>query len=165
MCERKKKGKKEKGRKREALGRPQYGNSARQEHYQEKMFRDCALERDVFGSLVRTPRSLSPLRIALFHPCLPPRHAIATPPPSPPPPSALLVPSPFSLSPSVSIETSCRGEENQHQMVYSRCNQNCDFSPAERSEFASANDDREKAREAEDISQTLDGSKIFLFQS
>lgn len=31
---------------------------ARQEHYQGKMFRDCALERDVFGSLVRPPRRL-----------------------------------------------------------------------------------------------------------
>jgi len=33
---------------------------ARQEHYREKMFRDCALERDVFGSLVYVSPGLPP---------------------------------------------------------------------------------------------------------
>lgn len=61
---------------------------ARQAHYQEKMFRDCALERDVFGSLVRSLRSStfvfpsspsSPYPLiprAVLFPCLPPCHLI-----------------------------------------------------------------------------------------
>lgn len=47
-------------RRREITGLIVVREFARQEHYQEKMFRDCALEHDVFGSLVRSPRSPAP---------------------------------------------------------------------------------------------------------
>jgi len=48
---------------------------ARQEHYREKMFRDCALERDVFGSLVYVSPGLPPPRrlpcfILVYHPVM-----------------------------------------------------------------------------------------------
>lgn len=49
----------EEERQRKALGPILVREFARQEHYQEKMFRDCTLERDVFGSLVRSSRSLA----------------------------------------------------------------------------------------------------------
>lgn len=52
----------ERGREGEAGARPiTVQEFARQEHYYEKMFRDCALERDVFGSLVHAPPVLPSL--------------------------------------------------------------------------------------------------------
>ena len=50
----------EEERQRKVLGPILVREFARQEHYQEKMFRDCTLERDVFGSLVCSSRSLAP---------------------------------------------------------------------------------------------------------
>lgn len=53
-------GKRKKERRGEITGPIVVQEFARQEHYQEKMFRDCALEHDVFRSLVRSPRSPAP---------------------------------------------------------------------------------------------------------
>lgn len=77
---------KKKRRRRERGGRGERGarpimvqEFARQEHYQEKMFRDCALERDVFGSLVRSlPLSLCSLPFVVFAPRRLPCFILAT---------------------------------------------------------------------------------------
>lgn len=88
---------------------------ARQEHYQEKMFRDCAFERDVFGSLVRFSQPPAP------EDC--PASSLSTTLSRDHYPAAFLaVLSSHLFPPSVSIETSCRsceerGEENQHRCI------------------------------------------------
>lgn len=67
------------------------GTGIRIEHYQAKMFTDCAPERDVFGSLVRFPRSLG----LLFPRLLPPPADGVNQPfhPLSPPPLVFLRPS------------------------------------------------------------------------
>lgn len=134
---------------------------ARQEHYQEKMFRDCALERDVFGSLVRSPRSPAPedcpvsslsTTLSCDHYCRLPRrlprrsHPIFFPP--------------FSFNRNV-MSVVRRARRRKSAQMYTR---GCDvsviriaFNRAERSIRCEW-----RSYEKQKISQTLNCSKIFL---
>jgi len=129
----------------------------------EDVQRLCPRARRIRVTGICFPPAFRPPRIALFHPCLPPCHAIATLSPSP------QTPSPFSFSPFSSLQfqskPSCVGrmrKENQHRCnlwVRRFHNQNCLRPCLERS--AGANDDREKAWKIKILD--VKWLKIFLF--